>query len=90
MEGCNIGRDVITKTGESIHIVTWSGDPVCGIYRNQFNFTGKQCFANGRFGNVIEYNQSDINCNLPLDNWFLCAAIGAFGFIKIVKRKIYV
>lgn len=88
MEGCNIGREVITQTGESIHIVTWSGDLVCGIYRNQFNFTGKQCLANGRFGNVIEYNKSDINCNLPLDNWLLCLAIGSFGFIKIIKRKI--
>lgn len=86
--GCNIGLDVITKTGESIHIVTWQGDPVCGIYHNQFNFTGKQCFAAGRFGNAIEYNQNDINCNLPLDSWVLVGFMAVFGAIKILKTKI--
>lgn len=84
--GCNIGREVITQAGESIHIVTWSGDTVCGIYRNQFNFTGKQCFANGKHGNVIEYSQADLNC--PIDSIWICLAIGSFGFIKIIKRKI--
>lgn len=83
--GCNIGRDVITQTRESIHIVTWSGDPVCGIYRNQFNFTGKQCFANGKYGNIIEYSQADLNC--PFDSIWLCLAIGSFGFIKIIKNR---
>lgn len=24
---------------------------------------------------------------MPLDNWILCAAIGAFGFIKIIKNR---
>lgn len=88
MEGCNIGREVITQTGESIHIVTWSGDPVCGIYQNQFNFTGKQCLAAGRFGNVIEYNQNDINCNLPLDSWLLVGFMAVFGYTIIKTRFI--
>lgn len=86
MEGCNIGREVITQTGESIHIVTWQNDPVCGIFRNQFNFTGKQCQYNGKHGNVIQYEQSDINC--PFDSIWLCLAVGSFGFIKIIKSKI--
>lgn len=92
MEGCNLGLEVIPKvgnsfTGQPIHIVLWSNDPICGIYRNQFAFTGKQCIANNKFGNVIEYNQSDINCNLPLDSWALAVVIGLFGAYTIIKRK---
>jgi len=85
--GCNIGNEVITQTGESIHIVTWPGDPVCGIYQNQYNWTGKQCIANGKHGNEILYSQNDLNCNLPLDSWLLVGFMAVFGY-TIIKRKI--
>lgn len=82
--GCNIGNEVITQTGESIHIVTWDKDPVCGIYRNMHNFTGAQCLANGKHGTVIEYSQNDLNC--PLDSWLLVGFMAVFGY-TIIKRK---
>lgn len=82
--GCNIGREVITQTGESIHIVTWSDDPVCGIYQNQYNWTGKQCYSAGKHGNEILYSQNDLNC--PLDSWLLVGFMAVFGY-TIIKRK---
>jgi hypothetical protein len=84
--GCNIGREVITQSGESIHIVTWDKDSVCGIYNNMHNFTGAQCIANGKHGNVIEYSQNDINCNLPLDSFLLVGFMAVFGY-TIIKMK---
>ncbi len=96
-KACNIGRDIIpfnglTYLGSPIHIVTYSGDPVCGIFRNQFNFTGQQCIGNGRFGNVIEYNpKEDINCgmqqeNLPLDTY--TPLLGIALVLTLFRRKI--
>lgn len=82
--GCNVGNDVIPYNGlfywgTPIHIVTYVGDPQCGIFRNQFNYyRNQQCLGNGRFGNVIQYNQTDINCgqtppppvvNTPVDSY---------------------
>ena len=91
--GCNLGNEVIPLNGSSfsgtpIHIVQWDKDPKCGIYRNMYNFTGNQCItSSGRHGNVIEYNQNDINCNLPLDSWLLVGFMAVFGY-TIIKRKI--
>lgn len=73
LKGCNTGLNVIpynglNYSGSPIHIVFWSGDKQCGIYRNMFNYTGKQCIGNNQFGNVIEYSQSDINCDRPIEN----------------------
>ena len=105
MLGCNIGQSVIPiptglyplynslnsewYNGTPIHIVTWSGDPICGINNNQFNFIGKSCIAgsNFRHGNVIEYNEADLNCNLPLDgSLILLLPIVIFGYFKIKNR----
>lgn len=85
-KGCNVGNAVyagptglfpLTNSpnkewynGTRLHIVTWSGDPQCGIKSNVYNFTGKQCLGGPNYlqGNVIEYNSSDINCtNVPID-----------------------
>lgn len=97
--GCNTGLNVITNptnqfpfpnvelfNGSTIHIVQWQQDPQCGIYRNQFNFTGKLCYANRMFGNVIEYNEAtDINCNVPIDSWVivLLFIVGLYSAFKI-------
>jgi len=100
LKACNIGLDIIpyngiSYNGQPIHIVTWSGDKQCGIFRNQFNWVGQQCRGNGYFGNVIEYNQSDINCkpnpdNMPLDSFesVLLLAVSAVALIKKKKLKI--
>lgn len=97
--GCNIGLDVITNptnqfpfpnvelfNGSTIHIVQWQQDPECGIYRNQFNFTGKQCKANNRYGNIIEFDEvRDVNCSLPLDDYLivLLLIVGLYSYFKI-------
>jgi len=91
--GCNIGLDVIpfngaTFQGEPIHIVTWSGDKQCGIYRNQFNFTGKQCLGNGNFGNVVEYTHADINCSIDTFTPILAVAMVLVTFRKRLKIKL--
>ncbi len=101
-KGCNIGLDVVPNptgtyplntspnsewyNGIPIHIVTWSGDKQCGIYRNQFNHTGKTCIAGSPYkhGVVIEYNpNTDINC--PIDNnvILLAVVVGIYGFFKL-------
>lgn len=89
--GCNTGLEVIpfngtSYNGQPIHIVFWSGDKQCGIFRNQFNFTGKQCIGNNKFGNVIEYSPQDINCELPLDSWTPLLGL-ALVFIILKNRK---
>ena len=97
--GCNVGLSVITNptnqfpfpnvelfNGSTIHIVQWSQDPECGINNNQFNFIGRQCYANNKYGNVIEYNEAiDINCNVPIDSWVivLLLIVGLVSYFKI-------
>jgi len=95
LKACNIGLDIIPYNGISYNgqpIVTWSGDKQCGIFLNQFNFNGQQCKGNGYFGNVIEYNQSDINCkpnldNMPLDS-FAPVLLLAVSAVVLIKRKL--
>lgn len=90
--GCNIGNEIIplnvsSFSGTPIHIVQWDKDPKCGIYRNMYNFTGKQCVtSSGRYGNVIEYNQNDINCNLPLDDYI--PFLGVAMILVVLRKKL--
>lgn len=106
--GCNIGSAVYDGpagtypvggapnnelyNGTRHHIVTHSGDPVCGITSNMHNFTGKQCVvakSGGGFyyGNVTSFTEQNINC--PIDHYsaLILIAIGGLSVKALRKRN---
>jgi len=79
------------NNSQPITIRWWNEDPNCGILDVKLIKINNRCIVGNQYGRIVEYTQSDINCDRPIENTpidtfapFLLLAVSA---VVLIKRK---